>query len=97
MPICQDTGMAVVFAQVGQDVHITGGLLADAVNKGVARGYTEGYLRKSVVRDPIRRGNTGDNTPRRAACDARLRRPPEADGVAQRLWQREHEPPPLLC
>jgi fumarate hydratase subunit alpha len=63
LPICQDTGMAVVFAQVGQDVHIEGGLLTDAVNAGVARGYTEGYLRKSVVRDPIRRGNTGDNTP----------------------------------
>jgi fumarate hydratase subunit alpha len=63
VPVCQDTGIAVVFAEVGQDAHITGGLLADAVNRGVARGYTEGYLRKSVVRDPIRRGNTGDNTP----------------------------------
>ena len=63
VPICQDTGMAVVYAEVGQDVHITGGLLEDAVNEGVARGYTEGYLRKSIVRDPIRRGNTGDNTP----------------------------------
>lgn len=63
MPICQDTGMAVVYADVGQDLHITGGLLADAVNEGVRRGYTEGYLRKSVVADPIRRGNTGDNTP----------------------------------
>lgn len=63
VPICQDTGMAVVFAEVGQDVHIEGGLLSDAVNAGVARGYTEGYLRKSVIGDPIRRGNTGDNTP----------------------------------
>ena len=63
MPICQDTGMAVVYAEVGQDCHITGGLLSDAVNEGVRRGYTEGYLRKSIVRDPIRRGNTGDNTP----------------------------------
>lgn len=63
VPICQDTGMAVVYAEVGQDVHITGGLLEEAVNLGVARGYTEGYLRKSIVRDPIRRGNTGDNTP----------------------------------
>ena len=63
MPICQDTGMAVVYADVGQEVHITGGLLAEAVNEGVRRGYTEGYLRKSVVADPIRRGNTGDNTP----------------------------------
>ena len=63
LPICQDTGMAVVFCDVGQDCHITGGLLADAVNDGVARGYTDGFLRKSVVRDPIRRGNTDDNTP----------------------------------
>jgi len=63
MPICQDTGMAVVYAEVGQDAHIVGGLLEDAINEGVRRGYTDGYLRKSVVRDPIRRGNTGDNTP----------------------------------
>ncbi len=63
LPICQDTGMAVVFCDVGQDCHITGGLLGDAVNDGVARGYVDGYLRKSVVRDPIRRGNTEDNTP----------------------------------
>ncbi len=62
-PICQDTGMAVVFADVGQDVHIAGDTLQNAVNEGVARGYTEGWLRKSVVADPIRRGNTGDNTP----------------------------------
>lgn len=63
LPICQDTGMAVVYAEVGQDVHIIGGTLEDAVNAGVAKGYTEGYLRKSIVADPIRRGNTGDNTP----------------------------------
>ncbi len=63
LPVCQDTGMAVVFAEVGQDVHITGGLLSDAVNRGVARGYTEGLLRCSVVSDPLRRVNTGDNTP----------------------------------
>lgn len=63
VPICQDTGMAVVFAEVGQDVHITGDTLENAVNAGVARGYTEGWLRKSVVADPIRRGNTGNNTP----------------------------------
>jgi len=63
LPICQDTGMAVVFCELGQEVHITGGLLRDAVNQGVSLGYTEGYLRKSVVRDPIRRENTGDNTP----------------------------------
>ncbi|MEG2036641.1 MAG: fumarate hydratase [Ruthenibacterium sp.] len=62
LPICQDTGMACVFAEVGQDVHIEGDFEA-AVNEGVRRGYTEGYLRKSVVEDPLRRTNTGDNTP----------------------------------
>ena len=63
VPICQDTGMACVFLEVGQEVHFVGGGLYDAVNEGVRRGYAEGYLRKSVVADPIRRGNTGDNTP----------------------------------
>ena len=63
VPICQDTGMACVFLEVGQEVHFVGGGLYDAVNEGVRRGYTEGYLRKSVVADPVRRGNTGDNTP----------------------------------
>lgn len=63
VPICQDTGMACVFMEIGQDVHITGGDLTEAVNEGVRQGYTEGYLRKSVVKDPVRRGNTGDNTP----------------------------------
>lgn len=63
VPICQDTGMACVFLEIGQEVHITGDYLEDAVNEGVRRGYEKGYLRKSVVRDPIRRGNTGDNTP----------------------------------
>lgn len=63
MPICQDTGMAIVFLKIGQDLHITDGSLYEAVNEGVRRGYREGYLRKSVVADPIRRGNTGDNTP----------------------------------
>ncbi len=61
--ICQDTGMAVVFVTIGQDVHITGGSLSDAINEGVRKGYKEGYLRKSVVGDPIERVNTGDNTP----------------------------------
>lgn len=61
-PICQDTGMACVFLEIGQDVHINGPL-TEAVNEGVRRGYTEGYLRKSVVRDPLDRVNTGDNTP----------------------------------
>ena len=63
LPICQDTGMAVVFLELGQEAHITGGLLEDAVNEGVRRGYLEGSLRCSVVRDPLRRENTGDNTP----------------------------------
>ncbi|MCL6518739.1 MAG: fumarate hydratase [Armatimonadetes bacterium] len=63
MPICQDTGYAVVLIELGQDVHIVGGLLSDAVNAGVAKGYTEGYLRKSIVAHPLERKNTGDNTP----------------------------------
>ena len=63
MPVCQDTGMACVFLEIGQEVHITGGLLTEAVDEGVRRGYTNGFLRKSVVKDPVRRGNTGDNTP----------------------------------
>ena len=63
VPICQDTGMACVFLEIGQDVHLVGGNLAEAVDEGVRRGYTNGYLRKSVVADPVLRGNTGDNTP----------------------------------
>ena len=63
IPICQDTGMAVVFINVGQDVHLIGGDITDAINEGVRRGYVEGYLRKSVVKDPIYRENTKDNTP----------------------------------
>ncbi len=63
IPVCQDTGMAVVFAEIGQDVHFVGGGFEEAVNRGVSRGYTEGYLRCSVVADPLRRVNTGDNTP----------------------------------
>ena len=63
IPICQDTGMAVVFIKAGQDVHFTGGNIEDAINEGVRQGYTEGYLRKSVVKDPIIRENTKDNTP----------------------------------
>lgn len=62
-PICQDTGMAVVFLEIGQDVHLEGGSVEDAVNEGVRQGYVEGYLRKSVVKDPIIRENTKDNTP----------------------------------
>lgn len=63
IPICQDTGMAVVFIKAGQDVHFIGGNIEDAINEGVRQGYTEGYLRKSVVKDPIIRENTKDNTP----------------------------------
>lgn len=63
IPICQDTGMAVVFLKIGQEVHFYGGDLNEAINNGIRRGYTEGYLRKSVVSDPIIRENTGDNTP----------------------------------
>ena len=63
IPICQDTGMAVVFVKIGQEVHIEGGSLSEAIHEGVRRGYTEGFLRKSVVGDPIERVNTKDNTP----------------------------------
>ena len=63
IPICQDTGMAVVFLEIGQEVHFEGGSLEEAVNEGVRQGYVEGYLRKSVVGDPIIRENTKDNTP----------------------------------
>lgn len=63
MPICQDTGMVVVFIELGQEVYIEGGLLTDAINRGVKKGYAEGYLRKSVVEDPFYRKNTEDNTP----------------------------------
>ncbi len=63
IPICQDTGMAVVFLNIGQDVHIEGALVEDAVNEGIRQGYRDGYLRKSVVSDPILRENTKDNTP----------------------------------
>ncbi len=63
IPICQDTGMAVIFMEIGQDIHFVGGNLNDAINEGVRKGYTEGYLRKSVVSDPLIRKNTNDNTP----------------------------------
>ena len=63
IPICQDTGMAIVFVEIGQEIHVNGGYLEDAINEGVRQGYTEGFLRKSVVEDPIYRKNTNDNTP----------------------------------
>ena len=68
IPICQDTGMAVVFAEIGQDVHLDGPVLEEAVNEGVRQGYADGYLRKSVVKDPIYRDNTKDNTPAVLHC-----------------------------
>ena len=76
IPVCQDTGMAVFFAEVGQEVHIVGGLLEEAVNQGVRKGYVEGLLRLSVVSDPLRRVNSGDNTP--AVLHTRL---VEGDGL----------------
>ncbi len=63
IPICQDTGMAIVFLEIGQDVHLTGGDVTDAVNEGIREGYKDGYLRKSIVSDPLLRVNTKDNTP----------------------------------
>ncbi|MHB8762987.1 MAG: fumarate hydratase [Deferrisomatales bacterium] len=63
LPLCQDTGFAVVFVELGQEVHLVGGDLTEAVNQGIRQGYQEGYLRKSIVKDPLRRVNTGDNTP----------------------------------
>ena len=63
IPICQDTGTAVIFVKIGQEVHVEGGLLKDAINEGVRRGYIDGYLRKSIVENPLYRKNTGDNTP----------------------------------
>lgn len=78
VPICQDTGAACVFVELGQDVHIEGGSLVDAINAGVALGYTEGYLRKSMVADPLRRVNTNDNTPALITVDI-------ADGDALKI------------
>ncbi|NLB21190.1 MAG: fumarate hydratase, partial [Clostridium sp.] len=63
VPMCQDTGMVVVFVELGQEVHLTGGNLSVAINEGIRQGYDEGFLRKSVVEDPLRRKNSGDNTP----------------------------------
>lgn len=86
IPVCQDTGMTVIFAEVGQDVHIVHGSFEDAVNRGVAKGYQEGLLRCSVAADPLRRGNTGDNTPAVLhtrivpGCDVRLTVAPKGFG-----------------
>ena len=80
LPVCQDTGVAVVWVQVGQQVHLVGRPLEDAINEGVRRGYERGYLRASMVRDPLRRENTGDNTPAAVHCEM-----VEGDGVRVRL------------
>jgi len=90
IPICQDTGMAVVFMEIGQDVHFEGGALEDAVNEGIRRGYKEGYLRKSVVGDPLLRENTGDN--RNHTLYHCAGRKDKDYGSAQRLRKRKHEP-----
>ena len=108
VPICQDTGMACVFLEIGleigQDVHLTGGDLAEAVDEGVRRGYTNGYLRKSVVKDPVRRGNTGDNTPAMLYTEIvpgeqilhgdRARRADQSHRRPQGIWKRKYEPDP---
>mgnify|MGYP001389246496 CR=1 FL=1 len=88
IPICQDTGMAVIFMKIGQDVHFEGGSLEDAINEGVRQGYVEGFLRKSVVGDPIIRENTKDNTP--AVIHYSI--VPRDKGCAKRIRQREYEP-----
>ena len=82
IPICQDTGMAVVFAEIGQDVHLDGPVLEEAVNEGVRQGYADGYLRKSVVKDPIYRDNTKDNTPAVLHCFI-------VKGDKVKLWHRK--------
>ncbi len=90
IPICQDTGMAVIFLEIGQDIHFEGSLLEDAVNEGVRQGYEEGFLRKSVVKDPLIRENTKDNTP--AVIHYEIVSGDKAYSGTERIWQREHEP-----
>ena len=89
IPICQDTGMAVVFLEIGQDVHLEGGALEDAVNEGVRQGYVEGYLRKSVVGDPLIRENTKDNTP--AVLHTRIVDGGKDKSSTERFRKREYE------
>jgi len=86
IPICQDTGMAVVFLEIGQDVHLEGGSVEDAVNEGVRLGYTEGFLRKSVVRDPIERVNSGCYS--LPYCSGRKG---QNYSGSKRIWKREYE------
>ena len=96
VPICQDTGMACVFLEIGQDVHLTGGDLAEAIDEGVRRGYDKGYLRKSVVKDPVRRGNTGDNTPAMLYTEIVPGDQDQSDCRSERLWQRKYEHDPYV-
>ena len=96
VPICQDTGMACVFLEIGQDVHFVGGDLTDAINEGVRRGYTNGYLRKSVVKDPVRRGNTGDNTPAMIYTEIVPGDKVKITVQTERLRKREHEYDPYV-
>ena len=91
VPVCQDTGMACVFLEIGQDVHLTGGLLEDAVNEGVRRGYGEGYLRKSIVEDPLRRVNTRDNDAGVSPYGNRSGRQGEDHGGTKGFWIGKHE------
>ncbi len=94
VPICQDTGLAVIFLEIGQDVHLVGGDVEAAVNRGVARGYTEGYLRKSSLADPLRRKNTGDNTPAVLHYAITPGDKAQGDRRPEGGRQREHERPP---
>jgi fumarate hydratase subunit alpha len=91
VPICQDTGMACVFLEIGQDVHFIDGDLTEAINEGVRRGYEKGFLRKSVVKDPVRRGNTGDNTPALIYTEIVPGDQVKITVGTQGLWKREHE------
>ena len=92
IPICQDTGMAVIFMKIGQDVHFEGGSLEDAINEGVRQGYVEGFLRKSVVGDPIIRENTKDNTPAVIHYSIVPGDKVEIKVAPKRIRQREYEP-----
>ena len=91
IPICQDTGMAVFFVNVGQDVHIEGMNITDAINEGVRQGYTDGYLRKSVVKDPLIRENTKDNTPAVIHYSIVSGDKVKNNLCTKGLWKREHE------
>ena len=97
IPICQDTGMAVVFIEVGQEVHFEGGSLTDAINEGVRQGYVEGYLRKSVVGDPIIRENTKDNTPAVIHYNFMLKPADGIEGVKNAILTAVQDAGPNAC